>query len=314
MKTLFLALLISLNSHAKEAIFKPIENIKKQTIKKPGFEILRDSSSSVEVTMSPMDEIRVETCFEAGGVTFFLQGKRGDLADKGDTIQDAPIGDTAFWGKQIYTNKKAVHVKLEKPVKEGFWETHMQIIRASDDLSYVVKLIGLPCPNGLTNFPRSVYIRPKDMSIEPEKMLTAEQAIVESTYGFDRENLDAVEIGKMVTTSGAAYVSLDLTVIPKMSIEKNSDIEIVVLDNFGINKLKSDNVYLKEYSKKAIRVLKKQVMKYALKVYVDKNYILDSRFINVIYINKKTQTYQMLYKVDLLKRFQELKVKEGYDI
>jgi hypothetical protein len=287
------------------AIYDPV--LSEPGVRQPGFVIDRDSSTIITKRVGTKDAVTIKMCV-AYGVSIILD-------ESIDTeLQRVILDDKIFFDAQSFENNRGVYVKLTKPIPDGNrWDSAIRLVRKSDDKTYLVNLIGVPCPDGNVDYPRVVYLKEKSevLAVRQSEVMTPEDMIIQASQGLPRKNLHEVKVYDMVTRPGSSSVLFGVE-IQGAAIEKPEKIEFAVLDSLQISKVQSKSDFMKLQSDKATELRGQASYRYKVSVSIDKDYILRNRFVHLVYINKETKHYQYV-QVDVLQYFKSLKDR-GFDL
>ena len=271
-----------------------------------GFLLERDSTKILRKTMSPNDVLNVKICYTAG-VTIALDN------DVQDEFQRVIIDENQYFAAETFENKKGVFVALKKQIPVGtYWESAIRLVRKRDDKTYLVNLIGLPCPDGLVQFPKVIYLREHIGMIQSNnKVLTPEDMIIQQSKGMPRIQKNKIRVYDMVSSSSSTWSVFGIEVQypegSKMTVPK-----MVVLDNFQVNKVNSKLEYLPLPSKKATEIRGVPTLRFKLSVNIGKSYVLKNRYLHLMYLDEEVGHYQYI-RVDTLPYFLSL-VKRGFEL
>jgi len=124
-------------------------------INSPGFTVDRDSMAILHKPVSVNDSINIDMCIAYGAAINFEESIK-------TTIGRVQSTDDKYFRFQETPNKRGVYVSLIKPVpKDGIWLSSLMLYRKDNDLIYLINLRGRPCPEGVINFPKVVYLSEK---------------------------------------------------------------------------------------------------------------------------------------------------------
>lgn len=271
-----------------------------------GFLMERDSTKIITRSMSPNDVLNVKICYSAG-VTIALEN------DVQDEFQRVILDENQYFAAETFENKKGVFVALKKQIPQGsYWESAIRLVRKRDDKTYLVNLIALPCPDGLVQFPKVIYLKEHIGMIQSNnKVLTPEDMIIQQSKGMPRIQKNKIRVYDMVSSSASKWSVFGIEVQypegSKMTVPK-----MVVLDSFQVNKMNSKLEYLPLPSKKATEIRGVPTLRFKLSVNIGKNYVLKNRYLHLMYLDEEVGHYQYI-RVDTLPYFLSL-VKRGFEL
>jgi len=276
-----------------------------------GLVVERDSSKVIFKKMSINDSLNVKMCFNAG-VQIVLDD------DISTTLQTALLDDKIFFDAQPFENNRGVYVRLKQPIPNGsYWESSVRLIRKSDDKSYLVNLFGLPCPTGPYPFPKVIYLKEKYSGLtQKNKILTPEDTIISLSQGLPRIKKNRIRVYDMVASSGSDWVvfGVEVQFPSRTSADFDKDLKKYwkLLDNLQVNEKKVDIEYLPIQSEKATQFRGIRTMRFKITANINKNYILNNRFLHLMYVDKEEGHYQYV-RIDTLPYFLSLK-KRGFEL
>lgn len=271
--------------------------------------IERDSSKIRTVAMGVKDVLNLNICFN-GGLTITLDQSIDDEISK--IYKD----DNEIIAAEPSENNRGVYVHLTREIEENKqWESAIRLYRKSDDKVYLINLVAVSCPRyGLSPFPKVVYIKDRPGLIgKNSKVLTPEDTIIELSKAYPRIPKNRITIHDIVADAGSEWTVFGLEVQLPANVEGQiKSPKVIVLDNLQINKIPSTLEYLPNPSKKATETRGVSTIRYNLNININKNYILNNRYIHVMYLDEEGQYYQYI-RVDTQKFFFSL-LKRGYKI
>lgn len=276
-----------------------------------GFVVERDSTKVISKKMSVNDSMNLKICFNAG-VQITLD------EDITTTLQTVILDDKIFFDAVPFDNNRGAYVRLKQPVPEGmYWESSIRMVRKSDDKSYLINLYALPCPAGVYPFPKMVYLKEKHSVLnKTSKVLTPEDTIIALSQGMPRVQKNRIRVYDMVASSGSDWVVFGVEVqFPNRkttNFEKDLSKYFKILDNLQINNIGTAIEYLPIQSDKATQARGVSTMRFKVSVNIDKNYILNNRFLHLMYVDKEEDHYQYV-RVDTVPYFLSLK-KRGFEL
>ena len=280
-----------------------------QEMKHEGFIVERDSSKIVKKRMSYSDALSVKVCFSAG-LSLVLDD------DIKTELQQVYIDDKIFFDSVSYENHRGVFVKLKTPVPDGkMWESAIRLTRKDNDKSYLVNLIGAPCPHSGTNpFPKVVYIQDKQPGIvgRNSKIMTPEDTIIELSGGLPRRNVNKIDVYDMVARSSSDWAVFGVQIQSNNGKFNPENYTIRMVDNLQIIQVPSKIDYLQLQSEKASQATGISTARYKILVNVDKSYFVENRYLHLMVIDKKSGYYQYV-RIDTLPYILKLR-ERGFDI
>lgn len=297
-------------------IYSPISADSK--IKNTNFNIERGSQSVIHQELGIDDVLTIKICI-AYGVSIVLDDK--------DELQRVIKDDNIFFDAQEFDNKKGVYVRLTKPIPEGSrWDSAIRLVRKSDDKTYLIKLMGVGCPEGDVTFPKIVYIKEKQDSFSyKQDLLAPEDLIIQVSKGYVRnDEKNTINMYDMLGAANSDLKLLSFEITDAKISKPEESVEFILLDNLQINKWKTKQEFLKPQSEKATELRTAQLTKegkstssantYRFKVLtpIKKEYIFKQRYMWLLYVNNETKHYQMM-KVDLIKYYQNL-IDRGFEL
>lgn len=274
-----------------------------------GYLTERDSTKIVNVKLSQNDVLNVNVCYSAG-VQVALDDSLG-----GEKFQRTIIDDADYFEAKEFSNKRGVYFKLKEPIQPGFyWESALRLVSENNDRAYLINLLGVPCPEGPNPFPKIYYIGAYTEKIGGSNtaVMTPEDMIITASEGLPRRSQNAIRVYDMVATAGSRHMVFGVEIqYPKVVPEKEQ-LLMKVLDNLQTSIKKSNMIPLALPSAKASEHYGVPTLRFNLVVNIDKDYIINRRYIYLMVLSKATNHYQ--YKqIDLLPYFQSLK-KRGFKL
>lgn len=268
----------------------------------------RDSSKIVVRRMGPQDSLNVKMCFSAGLTVTLDQ-------DIQDEFQRIILDDKIFFDAQEMDNHRGVYVRMKRQVPEGkHWESALRLIRKSDDKTYLINLIGLPCPpTGMTPFPKAVYIKDHVGLMQSNtKALTPEDTIIAMSKGLPRIQKNRIRFYDMLASSGSNWYVFGIEVQYPNPSKKTTMPKMIVLDNLQVSQIPSKLEYLPVHSQKATDARGVSTLRFKLTVNINKNYVLKSRYLHVMFLDEESGHYQYV-RVDTLPYFLSL-IRRGFEL
>lgn len=273
-----------------------------------GYLIERDSPKIVTYKMSHNDTLNIKMCFSAGVSVAFDDSFK-------ETIQRTIIDDLEYFEAKEFENKKGVYIRLKAPIQPGeHWESAIRLVTQSNDKTFLVNLMGVACPDrGANPFPKVYYIQEKAPLLSAATdILTPEDTIIQLSEGLPRKNKNVVRIYDMVASANSNWVIFGIEIQYHNLESEKTNIKMKVLDNYQINTITSKLEPLMLQSQKASEFYGVPTLRFKLAVNIDKNYVLNSRYLYLMILDKESGHYQ--YKpIDLLPHFMSLK-KRGFNI
>jgi hypothetical protein len=273
-----------------------------------GYLIERDSPKIVTYKMSHNDTLNIKMCFSAGVSVAFDDSFK-------ETIQRTIIDDLEYFEAKEFENKKGVYIRLKAPIQTGeHWESAIRLVTQSNDKTFLVNLMGVSCPErGANPFPKVYYIQEKAPLLSAATdILTPEDTIIQLSEGLPRKNKNVVRIYDMVASANSNWVIFGIEIQYHNLESEKTNIKMKVLDNYQINTITSKLEPLMLQSQKASEFYGVPTLRFKLAVNIDKNYVLNSRYLYLMILDKESGHYQ--YKpIDLLPHFMSLK-KRGFNI
>lgn len=290
----------------KKAIYipAPVEDGKNND----GYLLERDSTRVVTKTISYNDALNVKMCF-AAGLNIALD------ADISDELQEAILDDKIYFDSQVMENKRGVYIRLKKPVPEGkHWESAIRLVRKSDDKTYLVNLIGLPCPSvGLSTFPKVIYLKDHIGAIQANsKVLTPEDTIIAKSKGLPRIQKNRIRVYDMIMSSSSSWSVFGLEVQYPNAKSSSTMPRVVMLDSLQVQELQSKLEYLPIHSQKATQIRGVPTLRFKLSINIAKNYVVKRRYLHLMFIDEEAGHYQYI-RVDTLPYFLSL-LKRNFDL
>lgn len=276
-----------------------------------GYVLERDSSKVITKYISVYDAINLKICFNAG-VQLVLD------EDVSTALQTILLDDKIFFDSISFDNNRGAYVRLKQPVPEGmYWESSVRMVRKSDDKTYLINLIALPCPLGGYPYPKVVYIKEKFPALHRNsKVMTPENTIIGLSKGLPRVQKNIIRVRDMVASSGSEWVTFNVEV--QFPNRKNKEFDKDMSKYFKfLNNLQIDQVPFKvdylpiqsEYVTKARGV---STMRFEIKVNIDKNYILNNQYLYMMFLDEAEKHYQYV-KIDVVPYFLSLK-QRGFEL
>lgn len=268
----------------------------------------RDSSKVVVRRMGPQDSLNVKMCFSAGLTVTLDQ-------DIQDEFQRIILDDKIFFDAQEMDNHRGVYVRMKRQVPEGtHWESALRLIRKSDDKTYLINLIGLPCPSrGMTPFPKAIYLKDHvGLMNSNTKALTPEDTIIAISKGLPRIQKNRIRFYDMLASSGSNWYVFGVEVQYPNPSKKTTMPKMIVLDNLQVSQIPSKLEYLPVHSQKATDARGVSTLRFKLTVNINKNYVLKSRYLHVMFLDEESGHYQYV-RVDTLPYFLSL-IRRGFEL
>jgi predicted RNA-binding protein YlxR (DUF448 family) len=275
---------------------------------KNGYMIDRDSTKIKEIAISYKDAVNINLCYSAG-VTIALDETYQDELQR--VIKD----DDEFIDAKQFDNNRGVYVKLKQPVQEGkFWESALRLVTKSNDKTILLNIIGTACPrDGANKYPKVYYLKEKYGLIGVNSnVMTPEDTIIQMSEGFPRINKNVIRVYDMVASSNSNWVVLGIEVQYRNPDSEETKILFKTLDNFQINPIRVKQEHLKTQSLKATKDNGFPTLRFNLKVNINKDYILNNRYLYLMTLDKATKHYQYK-KIDLRDYFISL-INRGFNI
>lgn len=281
-----------------------------QETKHEGFVIERDSSKIIKKRMSYSDSLTVKMC-EVSGLSVVLDD------DIQTELQTALIDDKVFFNAQVFENHRGAFVVMTQPMPEGKQrESALRLVRKDNDKAYLINLIGVPCPkSGTSPYPKEIYIRDKSAGIsgKSSKIMTPEDTIIELSDGLPRRNVNVVSVYDMIARSTSDWTVFGIQVkLPAGQSFRPEDFTIKMIDNLQVAQLPTKVDLLPIQSEKASKSLGVETARYKVIVNIDKQYMVENRYLYLMLVDKKGGYYQYM-RIDTLPRINELR-KRGFDI
>lgn len=273
-----------------------------------GILLERDSSKVVTKRMGANDSMNIKICYNSGLSIAFDD-------DIEDTLQRVILDDRIFFDAQEFENQRGVYIRLKRPIPDGKnWESAIRLVRQSDDKTYLFNLIGLPCPpQGLTPFPKVLYIRDHyGLLSHSSKILTPEDTIISLSKGLPRIQKNRIRFYDMVASSSSNWVVFGVEVQYPNASNKKTIPKMIVLDNHQIQTIGSKLEYLPLHSEKATEVRGVPTLRFKLSININKNYVLKSRYIHVMFLDEESGHYQYI-RIDSLNYYLSL-IRRGFEL
>lgn len=268
----------------------------------------RDSSKVVTRRMDPNDSLNVKMCFSAGLSIALDQ-------DIQDEFQRIILDDKIFFDAQEMDNHRGAYVRMKREVPPGkHWESALRLIRKSDDKTYLINLIGLPCPpSGMTPYPKTIYLKNHTGLMGANtKAMTPEDTIIALSKGLPRIQKNRIRFYDMLASSGSNWYVFGVEVQYPNPSKKTTMPKMIVLDNFQVNQIPSKLEYLPVHSQKATDARGVATLRFKLTVNINKTYVLKSRYIHVMFLDEEAGHYQYV-RVDTLPYFLSL-IRRGFEL
>jgi hypothetical protein len=285
--------------------------VEAQEVKHEGFLVERDSSKVIRKRMSFLDALNVKVCYSAG-LSIILD------EDIQTELQRVIIDDKIFFDAIDFDNHRGVFVKLKQPIPEGkYWESSVRLVRKDNDKTYLVNLLGVPCPkSGVSPYPKTVYLKDKfpGISGKNSKLNTPEDTIIDMSDGLPRKNENKINVYDMIARSTSDWTIFGIQIqfpVDKL-ITPEKLLTIKVLDNLQMNELPARVEYIKVPSEKATESLGVPTARFKAVVNIDKQYFTEQRYLYFMFVDKDGGYYQYI-RVDTLPYVLSLK-ERGFDI
>ena len=269
--------------------------------------IERDSSRILTKRIHTDDALTVKMCFNAGLNISLHKQVQGEF-------QRIIIDDKIYFDAADLENKRGAYIRLKKPVPQGkYWESALRLVTKKDDMTYLINLVGVPCPSGLVPFPKVIYLLPKHAALAANsKVLTPEDTIIGVSKGLPRVQKNRIRLYDMVASSNAKWVVFGLEVQYLNNNSGKTSPKVKILDSLQVNQIMSKLEYLPLHSKKATAMRKVSTVRFRLSVNIDKDYILNKRYMHLVFLDEAAGHYQYI-RVDVLPYFLSLK-KRGFQL
>lgn len=273
-----------------------------------GYLIERDSPKIITYKMSHHDALSIKMCYSAGVTIAFDESFK-------EVLQRTIIDDQEYFEAKEFENKKGVYIRLKAPLQPGaHWESSIRLVSQSNDKTFLVNLMGVACPEvGANPFPKVYYIQEKAPLLSAgSDIMTPEDTIIELSEGLPRKNKNVIRIYDMIASANSDWVVFGIEIQYHNLDTEKTNIKMKVLDNYQISTLVSKAKPLIKQSQKASEFYGVPTLRFKLDVNINKTYVLNSRYIYLMILDKESGHYQ--YKpIDLLPHFMSLK-KRGFNI
>lgn len=299
--------LIKKESSGGNKIYRPAPVV--DQAEQNGYLIERDSTKIVNVKMSQSDTLNVKVCYSAG-VSIAL-----DDSLNGESFQRVIIDDSDYFEAKEFDNKRGTHFRLKEPIQPGFyWESALRLTLESNDRVFLINLLGVPCPDGPNPFPKVYYIGSYTEKLGGinTSVMTPEDTIIQASEGLPRKSQNVIRVYDMVTSAGSNYAVFGVEIQYHKTVPEKEQLLMKVLDNYQTTVKKSNMVPLKLQSEKASENYGVPTLRFNLIVNIDKDYIINRRYIYLMVLSKATNHYQY-QQIDLLPYFMSLK-KRGFKL
>ena len=142
--------------------------------------------------------------------------------------------------------------------------------------------------------------------------MTPEDTIIQMSEGYPRINKNVIRVYDMVAASNSNWVVLGIEVQYRNPESQETKLLFKALDNWQVSPVKVKQEHLKLQSLKATKDNGFATLRFNLKVNINKDYILNSRYLYLMTLDKVTKHYQ--YKrIDLRDYFISL-INRGFNI
>lgn len=275
-----------------------------------GYLLERDSTKIVNVKMSQQDVLNVRVCISAG-VSVSLD----EESMAGEKFQRVIIDDNDYFEAKEFDNKRGVYFRLKQAIQPGFfWESALRLVSETNDKSFLVNLLGVPCPDGPNPYPKVYYIGAYAEQVNGlnTSILTPEDLIIQASEGLPRISKNVIRVYDMVTSAGSPYAVFGVEVQYHKSYPERDKLLMKVLDNHQTTIKESKMKPLKLQSEKATEFYGVPTLRFNLVVNIDKDYIINRRYIYLMVLSQATGHYQY-QQIDLLPFLSSLK-KRGYKL
>lgn len=273
-----------------------------------GYLVERDSSKIQEVKMAHDDVLHVKMCYSAAATITLDDSYQ-------DELQRVIIDDNAYFEAVQFQNNRGVLVRLKDKVpSNSHWESALRLVTKSNDKTFLINLLGVACPKrGANPFPKVYYIKEKYGLLSPQsKILTPEDTIIQASEGLPRKNTHGVRVYDMVASSNSNWVVFGVEIQYQEVKSEEARLAMKVLDNLQVNQIPIKYDFLELQSQKASEFYGKPALRFKLSVNVAKDYVIKSRYIYLMLLDKSSGHYQ--YKmIDLLPYYTSLK-KRGFNL
>lgn len=273
-----------------------------------GFLVERDSPKIQDVSMAHGDVLHIRMCF-SGAVTIALDESYGD------ELQRTIIDDNSYFEAIQFQNNKGVLVRLKDRIPDNnHWESALRLVTKSNDKTFLINLLAVSCPKtGVNPYPKVYYIKEKFGLLSPQsKILTPEDTIIEASEGLPRKNTHGIRVYDMVASANSDWVVFGVEVQYQQSKSTEAKLAMKVLDNLQVNQIPIKYDFLELQSKKSSEYYGKPALRFKLSVNINKDYVIKSRYVYLMILDKSSGHYQ--YKmIDLLPYFSSLK-KRGFNL
>ena len=287
-------------------IYQPAPVVKDSL--RTGYLVERDSTKIQTVKMAHDDVLNIKMCFSAA-VTIGLD------ENFQDELQRVVIDDNAYFEAVQFENNRGVLVRLKDKVAENsHWESALRLVTKSNDKTFLINLLGVSCPKkGANPFPKVYYIKEKYGLLSPQsKVLTPEDTIIEASEGLPRKNKHGIRVYDMVASSNSNWVVFGVELQYQEVNSDEAKVAMKMLDNFQVNQVPIKYDFLELQSQKASQFYGKPALRFKLSVNIDKDYVIKSRYVYLMVLDKTSGHYQ--YKmIDLLPYYTSLK-RRGFNL
>jgi hypothetical protein len=273
-----------------------------------GFLVERDSPKIQDVRMAHGDVLHIRMCYSAAVTIALDESYR-------DELQRVIIDDNAYFEATQFQNNRGVLIRLKDKIPENnHWESALRLVTKSNDKTFLINLVALSCPKtGVNPYPKVYYVKEKYGLLNPQsKIMTPEDTIIETSEGLPRKNIHGIRVHDMVASSNSNWVVFGVEIHYQQSNSPDAQLAMKMLDNLQVNQIPIKYDFLKLQSTKFSEIYKGPTLRFKLSVNIDKEYVIKSRYVYFMLLDKSSGHYQYMM-IDLLPYFSSLK-KRGFNL
>lgn len=290
----------------KAPIYKPAPVV--DAASNNGYVVDNDSTKIKTVSISHKDALTIKMCVSAGVMINLHNTFRDEFVR---VLKD----DDEFIDAEQMPGNRSVYVKLKQSVPNGkHWESAIRLVTKKYSHAYLVNIIGVACPQmGENPFPKVYYLKEKYGLLNANSdIMTPEDTIIEASEGYPRINKNIIRVYDMVASANSDWVLLGIEVQFRDPNADKTNLLFKMLDNHQINFINIKQSILEKQSIKATNSNGVPTLRFNVMVNINKDYILNSRYMHLMTIDKENNHYQ--YKrIDLWRYYSSLK-NRGFKI
>lgn len=282
----------------------------------------RDANTVIKEFMSPNDTMEVNTCFNYP-VTFVfdktfanrvkhLKNNTPGAKVKIDKPKDMP--SNGYWA--------TIKVDNSIPVKSR-WDGGFTLFVDGYDgnlVGYNFLIKGINCKDG-AEFPQEIRISNRDFEMESDHFtLSPQDLIIQESKMYTRSNkYSDVSVYNINPVASSSYQTLFVETVFLNDKKEYFEPTFIVLDALQVQKIDTKFKYIEPSSIKFTNTFDKKYgramprMRWALKVKIDKKYIMEREYIYLMIVDDEDKYYQYM-RVPVKKLFLRKIDKDAWSI